>query len=123
MTECCIGAEENQQILQTVIAYMKEQKVPAYDEQTGKGIIRHILIRSGVYSRQIMVCIVAAADQLPSEDALVRSLCILPGNDQYFTQYQPQPEQCDHGKKDPDTVGRRYDRRLPACDEGEGRLF
>jgi 23S rRNA (uracil1939-C5)-methyltransferase len=79
MTECCIGAEENQQILQTVIAYMKEQKVPAYDEQTGKGIIRHILIRSGVYSRQIMVCIVAAADQLPSEDALVRSLCILPG--------------------------------------------
>jgi 23S rRNA (uracil1939-C5)-methyltransferase len=79
MTECAIGAEENQQILETVLEYMKQQGVPSYDEATGTGLVRHILIRSGVYSRQIMVCIVVNGEKLPEEDSLVRALCVLPG--------------------------------------------
>ncbi len=79
MTDCLIGAEENQRILQTVLTYMQENHVTCYHEETGKGMIRHILIRTGVYSGQVMVCIIANVDKLPHEEILVQMLKELPG--------------------------------------------
>ena len=78
MTECYIGAAENQQILSTILTWMKRYDVPPYDEKTHEGLIRHILLRSGVYSREIMVCIIAAAEKLPHEAQLIEALCVLP---------------------------------------------
>ena len=57
-TECYLGREENREILQTILDYMKEYHVNAYDEETGKGLIRHALIRTGFYTGEIMVCLV-----------------------------------------------------------------
>lgn len=57
-TECYLGREENREILQTILDYMKEYHVNAYDEETGKGLIRHVLIRTGFYTGEIMVCLV-----------------------------------------------------------------
>ena len=57
-TECYLGREENREILQTILDYMKEYHVNAYDEETGKGLIRHTLIRTGFYTGEIMVCLV-----------------------------------------------------------------
>lgn len=57
-TECYLGREENREILQVILDYMKEYHVNAYDEETGKGLIRHALIRTGFYTREIMVCLV-----------------------------------------------------------------
>ena len=57
-TECYLGREENREILQTILDYMKEYHVNAYDEETGKGLIRHALIRTGFYTGKIMVCLV-----------------------------------------------------------------
>ena len=37
---------------------MKEYKIEPYDEETGKGVVRHILIRKGFYSGEIMVCLI-----------------------------------------------------------------
>lgn len=57
-TECYLGAEENREILETVLEYMRKNHVSAYDEETGKGLIRHVLIRKGFTSGEIMVCLV-----------------------------------------------------------------
>ncbi len=61
-TNCLLGAEVNQEILETILAYMEKNNVTAYDESTGQGLIRHILIRTGFTSGEIMVCIVANMD-------------------------------------------------------------
>jgi 23S rRNA (uracil1939-C5)-methyltransferase len=57
-TDCLLGGPENQFILETILDYMRENKVTAYDETTGKGLVRHILIRKGFTSGELMVCIV-----------------------------------------------------------------
>ena len=56
--DCFIGVEENKEILDIVLAHMKKHGIAAYDEATGKGLIRHVLIRKGFTSGQIMVCLV-----------------------------------------------------------------
>jgi 23S rRNA (uracil1939-C5)-methyltransferase len=72
--DCCIGAEGNGAILRLIKAYMQECNVSPYDEESHRGIIRHILIRTGYHTNQIMVCIVANADKLPSSDKLIEKL-------------------------------------------------
>ena len=57
-TDCALGASENQQILEIILSYMRKNKVTAYDEVTGKGLVRHVLIRKGFTSGQLMVCLV-----------------------------------------------------------------
>ena len=56
--ECYLGREENRELLQVIQDYLKEDHVKAYDEETGRGIIRHALIRTGFYTGEIMVCLV-----------------------------------------------------------------
>lgn len=57
-TECYLGAGENREILEILIAHMEKYHICAYDEQTGKGQVRHILIRKGFTTGEIMVCLV-----------------------------------------------------------------
>lgn len=57
-TDCLLGVTENKEILESILSYMRENGVTAYDEKTGKGLIRHVLIRKGFTSGQIMVCLV-----------------------------------------------------------------
>ena len=73
-TDCLLGREENEDILKTILKYMEEQKVSAYDEETGNGLLRHVLIREGFGSGEIMVCLIANADKLPMEEVLCREL-------------------------------------------------
>lgn len=73
-TDCALGAPENQDILETVLDYMRENRVPAYRETDGTGLVRHILIRTGFHSGEIMVCIVINGKKLPEEGRLVEQL-------------------------------------------------
>lgn len=57
-TNCHLGAKDNQRILETIISFMEDNNVEPYDEATGKGLIRHVLIRTGFTSKEIMVCLV-----------------------------------------------------------------
>lgn len=57
-TDCLLGAPENREILEKILEYMRENKVSAYDETTGEGLVRHILIRKGFTSGELMVCLV-----------------------------------------------------------------
>ena len=47
VTDCYIGAEENKDILGIILDHMKACKIEPYDETTGKGLVRHVLIRKG----------------------------------------------------------------------------
>lgn len=82
-TDCQLGAAENKEILEVILKYMRENKVSAYDETTGKGLVRHILIRTGFTSKEIMVCLVlnfqnkikgSETQYLPAQDKLVSAL-------------------------------------------------
>jgi 23S rRNA (uracil1939-C5)-methyltransferase len=57
-TECYLGAAENKTILDIILKHMRRFHISSYDETTGKGMVRHILIRKGFTSGQIMVCLV-----------------------------------------------------------------
>ena len=73
-TNCPLGPPENRIILETILSYMKENGVSAYRESTGEGLVRHVLIRTGFASGEIMVCLVINGKKLPEEDRLVEKL-------------------------------------------------
>ena len=78
-TDCTLGVEENKTVLETILAYMKKYGVSAYDETSGKGLIRHVLIRKGFASGQLMACVVINGNKLPEEKALAEELWKIPG--------------------------------------------
>lgn len=78
-TNCYLGVSENKEILEKVISYMEEENIEPYDELIGKGIVRHVLIRKGFTTGEIMVCIVINADSLKSSDVLIESLTSVKG--------------------------------------------
>ena len=77
-TNCHLGVSVNETILNMVLDYMREEKVPAYDENTGKGCIRHVLIRVGFTTGEIMVCLIVNGNKLVAADKLVERLTTIP---------------------------------------------
>lgn len=73
-TKCPLGPPENQVILEAVLSFMRENHVSAYREKEGTGLVRHVLIRSGFTSGEIMVCLVINAGKLPAAEKLVEKL-------------------------------------------------
>lgn len=57
-TDCRLGVPENQQILDIILEHMRENHITAYDEKTGQGLVRHIMIRKGFATGELMVCLV-----------------------------------------------------------------
>lgn len=87
-TQCYLGVKENQDILERILQYMREHHVSPYDETEGSGLVRHILIRTGFTSGQIMVCLIVNTTKEVWEkkgaarlhtDALVEALKEVPG--------------------------------------------
>ena len=76
---CDIGIQENAIILEKVKIYMKENHIDPYDEETHKGIVRHVLIRASFQTKEIMVCMVINGNILPKSEELVKSLRQVPG--------------------------------------------
>lgn len=77
--DCSLGVEINEEILNSVIAYMEENHVEPYDEVSGKGLVRHILIRYGFKTGEIMVCVIINGKKLPKAEKLVEKLKDIPG--------------------------------------------
>jgi len=77
--DCLLGVTENTQILNIVKNYMKSCGVMPYDEGAGKGLMRHILIRKGFKTGDIMVCLVINGKKLPAAEKLVDALKVIPG--------------------------------------------
>ncbi len=77
--DCLLGVPENKDILDIVLKYMEECHVEPYDEVNHNGVVRHIFIRKGFFTGEIMVCLVCNAKKLPHTDKLIEGLCKIPG--------------------------------------------
>ena len=78
-TDCALGVAVNQKILEIILHFMENNHISAYDEEKHKGLVRHVLIRYGFKTDEIMVCIVINGEKLPHAEKLVDKLCKIPG--------------------------------------------
>lgn len=77
--DCPIGLPVNRKVLDAVLSVMEETGVEPYEEETGTGCIRHILIRCGIHTGEVMVCLVINAEELPHAERFVEALSALQG--------------------------------------------
>ncbi len=71
---CLIENQKADEIMGTVTGLMKSFKMRPYNEDTGRGFLRHILIRTGHETRQIMLVLVTASPVFPSKNNFVKAL-------------------------------------------------
>ena len=76
---CRILPEEIDAAKDAVIDYVNQYRVSAYDETTGKGLLRHIYVRRGAVSGQILVCLAVNGEKIPRPEALIQRLSGIPG--------------------------------------------
>ena len=73
-TDCKIQNELAQEIAQSIIEFMNNNNIPAYDEKTLEGIVRHIIIRTAYSTEEIMITLVVNDMAVPKEKELVKFL-------------------------------------------------
>ena len=88
-TTCHIGVKENEEIMEIIRSHMEENKIAPYDEVSGKGLVRHVLIRKGFTSGEIMVCLVnnyssgkkegASSEYIKNQKTLIEKLSKVDG--------------------------------------------
>lgn len=78
-TNCALGVEINEQILKLILEFMKEYHISAYDEGKHQGLVRHVLIRYGFTTKEIMVCLVINGGGLPHGEVLAKRLAKIEG--------------------------------------------
>lgn len=72
--ECMLEDLKSQEIIQTIKSMLKSFKVLVYDEDSGYGLLRHVLVRRGFHSGEIMVVLVTASPIFPSKNNFVKAL-------------------------------------------------
>ncbi len=77
--DCILQPEEFSKIVEIVKSWMTEFGISAYNGETGEGLIRHIYIRKGFATGQIMVCLVVNGKELPKINELCDDLQIIQG--------------------------------------------
>ena len=63
--DCLINSAENPLILNCIKDWAKKYKVSGYEEETGKGLLRHIFLRKGFSTGEILLCLVLNGKSLP----------------------------------------------------------
>ena len=76
---CLILPAEMDQIKDLVMDYVNQHRVTIYDETVHKGLLRHIFVRKGWVSGEILVCLVVNGRKLPHTEALIQRLQTVPG--------------------------------------------
>ena len=76
---CLILPEETDRVKDAVMDYVNQYRVSVYDETAHRGLLRHIYVRRGAVSGEILVCLVCNGRKLPWPEALVERLKRIPG--------------------------------------------
>ncbi len=76
---CRILPQETEAVKDIVIDHVNKNNITAYDEKTGKGLLRHIYVRRGAVSGQLLVCLVVNGRKLPRTEQLIEKLKDVPG--------------------------------------------
>jgi 23S rRNA (uracil1939-C5)-methyltransferase len=74
VASCMIEDEEADTIIRDIKGLLRSFKIKTYDEDTGYGLLRHVLIRKGFHTGQIMVVLVLGSPILPSKNNFVKAL-------------------------------------------------
>ncbi len=74
ITSCKIGHGVNKAVISAVTKWADKCKISVYNEETGEGILRHVLTRVGFVTGELMVCIVVNTKNVPELDKLVAEL-------------------------------------------------
>ena len=72
--DCMIEDKKCQEIIATIRGMLKSFKIKTYDEDTGYGLLRHVMVRRGFQSGEIMVILVLGSPILPSKNNFVKAL-------------------------------------------------
>ena len=72
--DCMIEDKKSQEIIRTVRGMLKSFKIKTYDEDTGYGLLRHVLVRRGFSTGEIMVVLVTVSPIFPSKNNFVKAL-------------------------------------------------
>ena len=78
-SRCRILPPEADLVKDKVIDYVNQYRVPVYDETTHTGLLRHIYVRRGAVSGQVLVCLAVNGEKLPKAQELIRRLKTVPG--------------------------------------------
>ena len=76
---CRILPEETDAVKDIVIDYVNQNHVSVYDEGAHKGLLRHIYVRRGAVSGQILVCLAVNGRSIPKPELLIQALKAIPG--------------------------------------------
>lgn len=74
LKDCAIQMPISQKIAKFVINFMKENKITAYDEKTRRGAIRHIVVKVGLRTNEVMCVLVTNERKIRNEEKLVEEL-------------------------------------------------
>ena len=74
MEKCLIQKPISEEIAKTILEFIKQNKISIYNEKTGKGLFRHIVIKVGAKTHEIMCILVINGNQIPKETELVEML-------------------------------------------------
>ena len=77
--DCALGIPQNKDVLDRVIAHMEKYNIAPYDEMTGKGLVRHIFVRYGFFTGELMVCLIINGQEIPHQKEFIEKLCEIPG--------------------------------------------
>ena len=78
-SRCRILPPETDAVKDVVIDYVNQYGVPVYDEISHSGLLRHIYVRRGAVSGQMLVCLAVNGEKLPRAEALIQRLKKIPG--------------------------------------------
>ena len=73
VSDCLLQTEQTNTLGRTLKEWMERGHVPAYDEKTGKGLVRHLYVRTN-RAEESLVCLVVNGKKLPDEAGLVKAL-------------------------------------------------
>ncbi len=72
--QCKIQEPVSEKIIDIIVEFLNKNKISVYDEKTGKGIFRHIVIKLGKQTKQVMCILVINGEKVPKEQELVQYL-------------------------------------------------
>ena len=72
---CPLAPIEFSEILEVLRSFFAEKQISVYDEVSGEGLLRHIYLRRGEVSGEILITLVINGDALPCSDELVKRVC------------------------------------------------
>ena len=80
MQKCLIQNSQSEEIAKFVLQFIKDNNILIYNEQTGKGLFRHMVIKVGIKTNEIMCVLVVNGNQIPKEkdysDIVVLEACL-----------------------------------------------